>query len=117
MNSYLPETTHVAVREGKILGVGNLDQLSGWGEHTLDTRFADKVLMPGFVEGHCHAPEGQIWDYTYLGYFERHDPQAPDVRFGGKGYLRVVRGVKQYLWGNVPRGTARVISKLIDPWL
>ncbi len=76
MNSYLPKATHVAVREGKILGVGNLDQLSGWGEHILDTRFADKVLMPGFVEGHCHAPEGQIWDYTYLGYFERHDPEG-----------------------------------------
>ena len=76
MNSYLPKATHVAVREGKILGVGNLDQLSGWGEHTLDTRFADKVLMPGFVEGHCHAPEGQIWNYTYLGYFERHDPEG-----------------------------------------
>ena len=76
MNSYLPKATHVAVREGKILGVGNLDQLSGWGEHTLDTRFAEKVLMPGFVEGHCHAPEGQIWDYTYLGYFERHDPEG-----------------------------------------
>ena len=76
MNSYLPKATHVAVREGKILGVGNLDQLSGWGEHTLDTRFADKVLMPGFVEGHCHAPEGQIWNYTYLGYFERYDPEG-----------------------------------------
>ncbi len=76
MNSYLPKATHVAVREGKILGVGNLDQLFGWGEHTLDTRFADKVLMPGFVEGHCHAPEGQIWNYTYLGYFERHDPEG-----------------------------------------
>ena len=76
MNSYLPKATHVAVREGKILGVGNLDQLSGWGEHTLDTRFADKVLMPGFVEGHFHAPEGKIWNYTYLGYFERHDPEG-----------------------------------------
>ena len=76
MNSYLPQATHVAVREGKILGVGNLDQLSGWGEHTLDTRFADKVLMPGFVEGHCHASEGQIWEDTYLGYFERHDPEG-----------------------------------------
>ena len=71
MNSYIPEATHVAVREGKILGVGNLEQLSGWGEYQLDTRFSDKVLLPGFVEGHCHAPEGQIWDYTYLGYFKR----------------------------------------------
>ncbi len=76
MNSYLPEATHVAVREGKILGVGDLDQLSGWGEYSLNTRFADKILMPGFVEGHCHAPEGQIWNYTYLGYFERYDPEG-----------------------------------------
>ncbi|GIT02793.1 MAG: hypothetical protein CM1200mP28_00520 [Deltaproteobacteria bacterium] len=31
-----------------------------FGGNTSDTRFADKVLMPGFVEGHCHAPEGQF---------------------------------------------------------
>ena len=76
MNSYLPEATHVAVREGKVLGVGSLDQLAGWGEHELDTRFADKVLLPGFVEGHCHAPEGQIWNHPYLGYFSRRDPDG-----------------------------------------
>jgi hypothetical protein len=76
MNSYLPEATHVAVREGRVLGVGSLDQLAGWGEYELDTRFADKVLLPGFVEGHCHAPEGQVWDHTYLGFFRRRDPEG-----------------------------------------
>jgi len=76
MNSYLPEATHVAVQDGKILGVGSLEDLQKWGEFELNQQFADKVLMPGFVEGHCHAPEGQIWDHTYLGFFGRRDPEG-----------------------------------------
>ena len=76
MNSYLPEATHVAVRDGKILGVGSLEDLQEWGEFDLNQQFADKVLMPGFVEGHCHAPEGQVWEHTYLGFFGRRDPEG-----------------------------------------
>ena len=76
MNSYCPYGTHVAVKEGKILGVGSLDQLEGWGDYELDETFSEKILMPGFVEGHCHAPEGQIWNYPYLGFFERKDPDG-----------------------------------------
>ena len=76
MNSYCPYGTHVAVKEGKILGVGSLEQLEGWGDYELDEIFSEKILMPGFVEGHCHAPEGQIWNYPYLGFFERKDPDG-----------------------------------------
>ncbi|MBU3740160.1 MAG: amidohydrolase, partial [Rhodoferax sp.] len=54
MNPSRPEATHVAVRDGRILGVGSLDELAGWGPHQLDGRFADKVLMPGLVEAHAH---------------------------------------------------------------
>ncbi|MBX3501238.1 MAG: amidohydrolase [Alphaproteobacteria bacterium] len=75
MNPANPEATHVAVRDGRILGAGPLEDLAGWGEHTLDERFADKVLMPGFVEGHSHAYEGGVWAYPYVGYFDR---LAPD---------------------------------------
>lgn len=76
MNPSRPEATHVAVREGRILGVGPLDELIGWGDHTLDDRFADKVLMPGFVEGHSHASEGTFWRYLYVGRFDRMDPDG-----------------------------------------
>ena len=65
MNPARPEATHVAVRDGRILGAGSLAELAGWGAHTLDTRFADKVLMPGLVEGHSHAFEGAVWRYVY----------------------------------------------------
>lgn len=76
MNPMQPEATHVAVREGRILGVGTLHDLAAWGEHVVDERFADKVLMPGLIEGHCHLKEGSMWDMPYLGWFDRRDPQG-----------------------------------------
>ena len=74
MNPSRPEATHVAVRDGRILGAGALDELAGWGKYGLDERFADKVLMPGLVEGHSHAMEGSFWRYVYCGFFDRMDP-------------------------------------------
>ena len=76
MNPSNPRATHVAVREGRILGAGALSDLEGWGDYTLDEQFADKVLMPGFVEGHAHAMEGSLWRYVYCGYFDRTDPSG-----------------------------------------
>jgi predicted amidohydrolase YtcJ len=76
MNPSRPEATHVAVRDGRILGAGALAELSGWGKHELDERFADKVLMPGLVEGHSHAMEGTFWRYVYTGFFDRMDPDG-----------------------------------------
>ena len=76
MNPANPEATHVAVRGDHILGAGSLDDLSGWGEYELDERFADKVLMPGLVEGHSHTMEGTFWRYVYCGFFDRMDPDG-----------------------------------------
>lgn len=74
MNPSRPEATHVAVRDGRILGAGPFDELAGWDDYTLDERFADKVLMPGLVEGHSHLLEGTLWRYVYCGFFDRVDP-------------------------------------------
>lgn len=76
MNPSRPRATHVAVRDGRILGVGTLAELDGWGPSQLDTTFADKILLPGFVEGHAHAMEGTLWRYVYCGYFDRTDPNG-----------------------------------------
>jgi len=76
MNAMQPEASHVAVRDGRILGVGTLAELASWGAYTLDERFKDKVLMPGLIEGHCHLKEGSMWDWTYTGWFDRRDPQG-----------------------------------------
>lgn len=76
MNPSMPEATHVAVQDGRILGAGTLDELSGWGPNEVDDRFAQKVLMPGFVEGHAHTMEGSLWRKVYCGYFDRTDPSG-----------------------------------------
>ncbi|MGB2126914.1 MAG: amidohydrolase, partial [Planktomarina sp.] len=76
MNPSRPEATHVAVRDGRILGAGSLSELQTWGDVRLDERFADKVLMPGFVEGHAHVMEGSLWSKVYCGWFDRADPDG-----------------------------------------
>jgi predicted amidohydrolase YtcJ len=76
MNPARPEATHVAVRDGRVLAVGDLDAMRAWGAFDLDDRFADKVLLPGFVEGHSHVGEGVYWRYVYCGFFDRVGPDG-----------------------------------------
>lgn len=80
MNPMQPSATHVAVRDGRILGVGDLPELARWGDYTLDTRLADCTLMPGLIEGHCHLKEGGMWDLQYLGWFDRLNPWGETVK-------------------------------------
>ncbi|MEL6985454.1 MAG: amidohydrolase family protein, partial [Actinomycetota bacterium] len=75
MNPSNPFGQAVAIRSGRVLGVGTLEELAGWGDHQVDDRFADMVLTPGFVEAHCHAMTGAVWQNPYVGFFER---TAPD---------------------------------------
>ncbi|MEP5155044.1 amidohydrolase family protein, partial [Planktotalea sp.] len=76
MNANRPSVSHVAIRDGRILGAGDLAELATWGDYTLDERFKDKILMPGLVEGHAHTMEGTLWRYVYCGYFDRADPDG-----------------------------------------
>ncbi len=76
MNPQRPEASHVAVRDGRILGVGPLADLERWGEYKLDEQFKDKILMPGLVEGHAHTMEGTLWRHVYCGFFDRTDPDG-----------------------------------------
>lgn len=94
MNPGRPTATHVAVRDGRILGAGTLEELSTWGDHVLDERFADKVLMPGFVEGHAHTMEGSLWSKVYCGWFDRTDPDGV-VWTGAKSIDAVVERLKE----------------------
>ncbi|MBC7393585.1 MAG: amidohydrolase family protein, partial [Variovorax sp.] len=75
MNPMQPEATHVAVRDGRVLAVGDLARMQAWGEFTLDARFADDVLMPGLVEGHSHLMAGGLWKFPFVGFHAR---TAPD---------------------------------------
>ncbi|HEV3122893.1 MAG TPA: hypothetical protein VGY53_13355, partial [Isosphaeraceae bacterium] len=56
-----PLATAVAVRNGRVLSVGSLDDLKPWldkSPHTIDRTFAGKMLFPGFIEPHGHPMIG-----------------------------------------------------------
>lgn len=73
----VPGAEAVAVRDGRILGVGSVEQLrSVWGDLAVDDRFGDDVVLPGFVEAHSHSFEGAIWAWEYVGYFPRLGPDG-----------------------------------------
>ncbi|RQT16237.1 amidohydrolase [Burkholderia contaminans] len=80
MNPAQPSATHVAVRDGRILAVGDADAAATWharfGACATDDALRDKVLMPGLVEGHCHLMEGAMWDAVYVGYYDRRGPDG-----------------------------------------
>lgn len=71
-----PTATHVAVRDGKILAVGNADCAGSGPDIRHDDSLRDSVLMPGFVEGHAHMMAGAMWQFAYAGYHDRIDPQG-----------------------------------------
>ncbi|RYX93350.1 MAG: amidohydrolase [Bradyrhizobiaceae bacterium] len=76
MNPSRPVATHVAVRDGRIVAVGSLDEIASLGGGKVDDRFKDKVLLPGFVEGHSHIMEGMMWLLPYVGAFDRRSPDG-----------------------------------------
>lgn len=79
MNPSQPFATHVAVRDGRILAVGGPAEMEALGPTESDDRFADAILLPGFVEGHCHLFEGAVWCDPYVGYFDRRGPDGNTV--------------------------------------
>ena len=76
MDRTAPIADAVAVLDGRILGVGDTATLATWGQHRVDDRYADRVLMPGLIEGHSHLLEGGIWDHPYVGFYKRRSPDG-----------------------------------------
>lgn len=94
MNPANPEGTHVAVRDGLILGVGSLDDVSGWGDYELDTTFADKVVVPGFVEAHAHTMAAGVMQFPYMGYFDRARADGTIAR-GTRSYDELIEKLRE----------------------
>ena len=68
MNPANPEAQAVAVRDGRIICVGTLEECRSWGEARVDERFAGHVLVPGFVEAHGHTADSGSELLPYVGY-------------------------------------------------
>ena len=64
---------------GASWAVGGAAEMADLGPIEHDDRFAGKVLLPGFVEGHSHLHEGAAWRDPYLGFFDRRSPDGTVV--------------------------------------
>ena len=84
-NPVMPTARAVAVRDGRVLGTGTVEELEKWGSDavpvTIDDSFADAVLVPGFIEAHMHALfTGLLWQGVYIGRFDRVAPDGTLVK-------------------------------------
>jgi len=113
MNPAQPVATHVAIRDERILSVGTRDDMRQWTDAEPDPTFADKVLMPGLVEGHSHLMEGVVWRSTYVGYYERRGPDGK--RWPGLKTLDAVIERLQEAERKMPAGDAPLLAWGFDP--
>lgn len=113
MNPSNPTATHVAVRDGRILGAGTLEELKGWGKHELDDSFKDYVLTPGFVEAHSHVTEGAFAAVPYVGYFDRLQVDG-SVTKGIRNYEELIAALAK-LDRNLKDPNATLVVQGFDP--
>jgi len=74
-----PEASAVAVSQGRIVSVGSIETMQPWLRrypHSIDDRYQDKVMMPGFIDPHTHLRlSGTYMGLEYVGPI---DSAAPD---------------------------------------
>jgi predicted amidohydrolase YtcJ len=75
-NPSQPTATAIAIRDGKVLSVGTLEDCQQWGITAIDRQFEGKVLTAGFVEAHSHIMSGMYSTIPYVGWFGRHMPDG-----------------------------------------
>ncbi|MGF1525938.1 MAG: amidohydrolase [Candidatus Competibacterales bacterium] len=113
MDPHRPTATHLAVRDGRILAGGDSECARGGGVATVDDTLADKILLPGFVEGHSHTMEGSVWEFPYVGYFDRTDPNG--VRWPGSKDIDAVVGRLRQAEAQLPDPEAPLLAWGFDP--
>ena len=108
-----PEGTAVAVKDGRILSVGSLADLEPWLKrfpHTIDNRFKDKVIYPGFVEAHGHPVMGAIAvSRPPLSFFPLRNPYGKDFP-GVRTPEEAIAALKSYV------AAAKSPSETIMTW-
>ena len=75
-----PHATAVAVADGRIVSVGSLESMRPWLKripHTIDDTYADRVVLPGFVDPHTHLRiSGTFAGLNYVGPVNLGSPSA-----------------------------------------
>lgn len=93
MDPSQPVVEAVAVRDGRILAAGSLEECASWGPHSIDRTFDDHVLVPGMIEAHAHSLEGAFALLPYVGWFDRH--RLEGTAAGTKTYDELIDRLRQ----------------------
>lgn len=93
MNPVRPESSAVAVRGNRILAIGSVEELKGYGDFEIDSTFENLILIPGLIEAHSHIGEGSHWAFPYIGYYDRKGPDGKKWP-GLKTYQDVLEKIK-----------------------
>lgn len=101
MNPLQPEAEVVAVQGEHIYAVGGEKgiveglKLAGL-EYKIDLQFRTKVLVPGFIETHCHPVfEGLFWQWLYIGFDKRKDPHGKQ-QGGYQTWDAIIEALKEH---------------------
>jgi predicted amidohydrolase YtcJ len=92
MDESLPEASHVGVIGDRIVSVGTAESMQVWceGREVIhDERFADRVVMPGFIETHVHPFLGALILPTHI--IAPEDWRRPDG-----GIAKAARNAQEY---------------------
>ena len=107
-NPARPTAQAIAVREGKVLAVGSLEECQEWGITNIDTQFADKVLTAGFIEAHAHSMAGMFSSIPYVGWFGRFMPDGTWVD-GVRSTEELIERIAS-IADNTPEGESVVVT-------
>lgn len=103
----------VAVKDGRILSVGTLEDLKPWLDkfpYEIDRSFEDRVIYPGFVEAHGHPVMGAVAvSRPPLSYFPLRNPYGEDFP-GVKTREEAFAALKKYV------GEAKSPDETILTW-
>jgi predicted amidohydrolase YtcJ len=107
-----PMATAVAVKDGRILSVGSLDDLKPWlnkHPHSINWTLADKVLFPGFIEPHGHPViGGTSLTRPLLTYLPAPNPYGPPFP-GVKTKEEAITKLRKYV-GKAKSGEETVLA-------
>lgn len=95
MDASHPFASHIAVEDGKIVGVGDSEVRTLFPEFEVHENFKDYTILPGFIEGHAHAVAGQDGLGAYVGYFDRPSPDGTTLK-GLKSMDEIVIYLSEY---------------------